>query len=122
MKAEQFIKDCTRRCSNVVYYYNRNFTHGTDYIEGSGIEVQYSPWLTPDQALRAVEIAREEIINTIEVKEINSTDVFIKKVENYLNSQLYDWVSVTNPDQMSCANIIPKKDFIEDFKNYMKGE
>lgn len=61
-KAEQFIKDCTRSCSNVVYYHNRNFTHGTDYVEGSGIEVQYSPWLTPDQALRAVEIAREEMI------------------------------------------------------------
>ena len=61
-QAEQFIKDCTRRCSNVVYYHNRNFTHGTDYVEGSGIEVQYSPWITPDQALRAVEIAREEMI------------------------------------------------------------
>lgn len=63
MKAEQFIKDCTRSCSNVVYYHNRNFTHGTDYVEGSGIEVQYSPWLTPEQALRAVEIAREEMID-----------------------------------------------------------
>lgn len=62
MKAEQFIKDYTRHCSNVVYYHNRNFTHGTDYVEGSGIEVQYSPWITPEQALRAVEIAREEMI------------------------------------------------------------
>ena len=62
-KAEQFIKDCTRSCSNVVYYHNRNFTHGTDYVEGSGIEVQYSPWLPPEQALRAVEIAREEMID-----------------------------------------------------------
>ena len=50
------------------------------------------------------------------------TDAFIKKVEDYLNSQLYDWVNVTNPDQMSCANIIPKKDFIDNFRNYMKGE
>lgn len=63
MKAEQFIKDCTRGCSNVVYYHNRNFTHGTDYVEGSGIEVQYSPWLTPEQALAAVEIARKEMID-----------------------------------------------------------
>lgn len=71
MKAEQFIKDCTRGCSNVVYYHNQNFTHGTDYVEGSGIEVQYSPWLTPEQALRAVEIAREELIDTLEVKEVD---------------------------------------------------
>lgn len=62
-KAEQFIKDCTRSCSNVVYYHNRNFTHGTEYVEGSGIEVQYSPWIAPEQALAAVEIAREEFIN-----------------------------------------------------------
>lgn len=85
-KAEQFIKDCTRNCSNVVYYHNRNFTHGTDYVEGSGIEVQYSPWLTPDQALRAVEIAVEEMIDTLEVKEINSADAFIKKACAYLDS------------------------------------
>ena len=50
------------------------------------------------------------------------TDAFIEKIENYLNSQLYDWVSITNPDQMSHPNVIPKKDFIEDFKDYMKGE
>lgn len=62
-RVKQFIKDCTKSCSNVVYYHNRNFTHGTDYVEGSGIEVQYSPWLTPEQALRAVEIEREEMID-----------------------------------------------------------
>ena len=54
--------------------------------------------------------------------EYTRTDAFIEKVENYLNSKLYDWVSITNPDQRSYANVIPKKDFIEDFKNYMKGE
>lgn len=71
MTAEQFIKDYTRNCSNVLYYHNRNFTHGTDYVEGSGIEVQYSPWLTPEQALRAVEIAN---------------DTFIKKACKWLES------------------------------------
>jgi hypothetical protein len=49
-------------------------------------------------------------------------DAFIEKVEDYLNSQLYDWVSVINPDQKSYPYIIPKKDFIDDFKNYMKGK
>ena len=69
-------------------------------------------------ALRVV----QEFIDTLEVKEINSTDAFNEKAEDYLNSLLYDWVYITNPDQMSCANIIPKKDFIENFRNYIKGE
>ena len=43
-KAEKFISDYTRNC----YNYN---SYAQDPI----------PWLTPDQARRAVEIAREEI-------------------------------------------------------------
>ena len=101
-KAEQFIKDCTRSCSNVVYYHNRNFTHGTDYVEGSGIEVQYSPWLTPDQALRAVEIAREE---------------FIDKACEWLKSYRQD-----THDGIGYISGIINDETIEDFKNYMKGE
>lgn len=54
--------------------------------------------------------------------EYTRTDAFIEKVADYFNSKLYDWVSITNPDQRSCANVIPKKGFIEDFINYMKGE
>ena len=42
-KAEKFIEDYTRKCSN---------EDGFDYV----------PWLTPDQALRAVEIARDEMV------------------------------------------------------------
>lgn len=47
-KAEKFIKDYTRFCSNA--YWDKN--------DGDS----YFPWLTPDQARRAVEIAREEVI------------------------------------------------------------
>lgn len=47
-KAEKFISDCTRNCSN-------------EYWDVGGDN--YSPWLTPDQARRAVEIAREEMID-----------------------------------------------------------
>ena len=54
--------------------------------------------------------------------EYTRTDAFIEKVEDYLNSQLYDWVSVTNPDQRSHPNVIPKEDFIDGFKNYIKGK
>ena len=51
-KAEKFIQDYTRNCSNVVAY--------SGMIEGS--ELRYHEWLTPDQARSAVEIAREEMI------------------------------------------------------------
>lgn len=49
-KARQFIKDYTRSCSNIEY------TQGV-------YTPSYHPWLTPEQALAAVEIAREELIN-----------------------------------------------------------
>ena len=52
-KAEKFIKDCTRICSNEL--------GAIESIEGTRV-ISYHEWLTPDQALRAVEIAREEII------------------------------------------------------------
>ena len=48
-KAEKFIEDYTRNCSNEM-----------TFEDGSGSH-NYAPWLTPDQALKAVEIAREEI-------------------------------------------------------------
>ena len=49
-KAEEFIQDYTRNCSNEMespLYANP--------------KLNFYPWLTPDQARRAVEIAREEI-------------------------------------------------------------
>ena len=50
-KAEKFIRNHTSNCSNVVAC--------SGMIEGGGL--RYHKWLTPDQARRAVEIAREEI-------------------------------------------------------------
>ena len=47
-KAEKFIKENTKDCSN------KSLSTGKYYF-----------WLTPDQALRAVEIAREEMLNEI---------------------------------------------------------
>ena len=46
-KAEKFIQDYTRNCSNEIE---------------DGI---YHEWLTPDQARRAVEIAREDVIEKV---------------------------------------------------------
>lgn len=50
-RAEKFISDCTRNCSNA--YWDKN---GGD---------SYFSWLTPDDARRAVEIAREEVIEKV---------------------------------------------------------
>lgn len=54
-KAEKFISDYTRNCSNAIY---------DPYDTGDAITI-HAPWLTPDQALKAVEIAREETYNKI---------------------------------------------------------
>ena len=53
MKAEQFIKDYTRCCSNELCAVEDKY--------GKKV-ISYHEWLTPDQAIRAVEIAREEMI------------------------------------------------------------
>ena len=48
-KARQFIKDYTRGCSN-------------ETTPVGSFDHTYHEWLTPEQALAAVEIAREELI------------------------------------------------------------
>ena len=65
-KAEKFIQDCTRNCSNELVAVESR---------ASKEVISYHEWLTPDQAIRAVEIAREEIL--LEVAEwIKDTFVF----------------------------------------------
>lgn len=55
-KAEKFIQDYTRNCSNeIIRNNNDSFTN----IPKKG---EYCPWLTPDEARKAVEIAREEMV------------------------------------------------------------
>ena len=79
-KAEQLIKDYTRDCSNE-----------TDFPSYNG--VIYQPWLTPEQALRAVEIEREEIL---------------QKVYDFFKG-IGDWD-------------YPAERMIQDFRKYMEGE
>ena len=50
-RAEKFIQDYTRNCSNEII--------GGGWNNGEFVPL-YQPWLTPDQARWAVEIAREE--------------------------------------------------------------
>lgn len=58
-RAEKFIEDCTRNCSNAFADVN----YAKDVKPKGVLEKVYQPWLTPDQARRAVEIAREEMID-----------------------------------------------------------
>jgi len=51
-KAEKFISDCTKNCSNELI--------AVESRAGKEV-VSYHEWLTPDDARSAVEIAREEI-------------------------------------------------------------
>jgi len=55
-KAEEFIKAKTRIGSNTTKGWRRN---------GVSIPSYSLPWLTPDQARKAVEIAREETIKDV---------------------------------------------------------
>lgn len=67
-KAEKFIQDYTRNCSNKIVWNVESLTH--DYI----------PWLTPDQARKAVEIAREETLLEVAAW-INDTFIFSKQAK-----------------------------------------
>ena len=55
-KAEKFIGDCTRTCSNELI--------AVESRAGKEV-ISYHEWLTPDQAREAVEIAKEETINEV---------------------------------------------------------
>lgn len=70
-KAEKFIQDCTRNCSNELCAIE----------DRSGKKViSYHDWLTPDQARRAVEIAREETLLEVAAW-INYTFIFSKQAK-----------------------------------------
>ena len=56
-KAEKFISDYTKNCSNEYLTDSK-----PDGLGGYISRRNFSPWLTPDDARKAVEIAREEII------------------------------------------------------------
>jgi len=53
-KAEQYIQDCTRHCSNEII---------VSTPDGNSYTKDYESWLTPDQARRAVEISKEDLID-----------------------------------------------------------
>lgn len=71
MKAEKFIEERTRNCSNELCAVEDRF--------GKKV-ISYHEWLTPDQARMAVEIAREEIYEWLRV---NLCDYFDAPREDY---------------------------------------
>ena len=91
-KAEKFIQDYTRNCSNELI--------GGGWNNGEFVQI-FNPWLTPDQARRAVEIAREELID----KAIG----WIEEINNHHHIMRYS---------DSCEP--PISELTEWFKNYMK--
>ena len=94
-RAEEFIREHTRNCSNVSKVYRSKGLSMLSYCV---------PWLTPDQARKAVEIAREEV-----------KEKAIKWVEEnaakYLVTRSVNGVKMTGLD----ASIG------DDFKKYMEG-
>lgn len=68
-KAEQFISDCTKNCNNALLY------------DGKEV-VGYEPWLTPDQARKAVVIAKEEILEKV-VKWIDDNFYLYEGISSY---------------------------------------
>lgn len=87
-KATQFIQDCTRNCSNELCAVEDRY--------GKKV-ISFHEWLTPEQALRAVELARNEMI---------------EKAVEWLYQQL-------NEGGMECGNILF---FVECFRKAMEAE
>ena len=83
-KAKQFIKDYTSGCSNEL----------TDGV--------YHEWLTPEQALAAVEIAREELID--------------KACEWLKENKDHPFIECEDP----CLSGYLTNEFIEEFKKIME--
>lgn len=92
-KVEKFIQDCTKRCSNIEY------TQGV-------YTPSYQPWLTPDQARKAVEIAKEEVYEWLQ--KVSFEDYKVADEESYRRGCPYDYIDVHG--------------LINDLKQVMKDE
>ena len=86
-RAEKFIEDCTRNCSNIECTQNV-------------YKPSYQHWLTPNQARKAVEIAREEELE-------------------YIKYQL----ELKLPETLDYNGVqVDREDFIKDFIKAIKDE
>ncbi len=65
-KAEKFIDEHTKYCSNLAHFEEPN----------GNVWEENTPWLNPDQARKAVEIAKEEVIEQMMAKAIDGVVTF----------------------------------------------
>lgn len=93
-KAEKFIDDCTRDCSNIFEGYYPNGKQA------------YFPWIHPKQARKAVEIAKEELLEEI--------CVWIKHLQVKPTYFDVDW--------LQREWYFERDKLIKDLKQVMKGE
>ena len=101
-EVEKFIQDYTRNCSNEIGYCH-NKTRNHNHV--------FYPWLTPEEARKAVEIAREETIK--DMCEWNEED---------------EMIALSIKQIVNCAsflNIVPEKldkidKWLESLKQRMK--
>ena len=94
-KAEEFIQENTKDCSNQ-YDFPEYFENGIKRLK------EYQPWLTPDQARKAVEIARVEIYEWLN----KNAHLYIEPIET-----IFGRIKVFNTDKL-----------IKDLKQAMKDE
>ena len=94
-KAEKFIQGYTKNCSNELCAVEDKF--------GKKV-ISYNKWLTPDQALRAVEIARKELI---------------EKVCQFIQEHHHEYTSWNTEEYELEFNT---EQFIHDIKQAMKDE
>jgi len=86
-KADEFIREHTRNCSNLMQ---------VPTLDDKGnIVPEAHPWLTPDQARRAVEIEREEMIDKF--------CEFVKKNVTYTHPRKGTQECVINLDKLKEA-------------------
>lgn len=86
-KAEKYIREHTRNCSNEYLSENK-----PDGLGGYISRRNFTNWLTPDQAKEAVEIAREEIYEWL--RKVSFDDYKIADEESYRMGCPYDYIDV----------------------------
>ena len=104
-KAEKFIEDCTRNCSNEILSPYPQIINDVRRIDGE-LAKEFSPWLTPDQARRAVEIARKELI---------------EKVCSFIDDNIDEYIDVRGYTGDTFIDVKCDK-FINDLKQAMNDE
>ena len=96
-KAEKYIQDYTSRCSNELI--------AVESRAGKEV-ISYHEWLTPDQARRAVELEREEVI---------------EKACSFIEDNLSEYIELKHSNPTTFIEIDGDR-FVNDLKQAMKDE